>query len=400
VADRSVDVLLIGGGTASAACAQELRAAGFDGTITLAGRELDPPYERPPITKDYLRETCTKESAFCAVPDDVEVLTRTPVMKLDPAAREAKLATKETLGFGQALIATGANVRRLPLDGDDLEGIHYLRALRNADALRRDATRASRVALIGGSFIACEVAASLSEMGKETTLVFPEAEPLSLQFGMQVGRWVRGLLESHGIEIRSGEQVRRLEGDSGGVRFVVCSEGPAVECQAVVVGTGSVPDVMLARSSGLELGDRGGVKCSSRLETSVPGVYAAGDMCEYDSVVHGHTVRIEHHEVAAGQGRCAARNMAGQPTDYDEVPYFWSDLASWAKLESVGPAVDGWDQEVVRGSFDDGAWTVFYLLEGRVVAAATSGRTDDLDEARELISGRAAADPAALAAAP
>ncbi len=398
MADRSVDVLLIGGGTASAACAQELRAAGFDGTITLAGRELDPPYERPPITKDYLRETCTKESAFCAVPDDVEVLTRTPVMKLDPAAREAKLATKETLGFGQALIATGANVRRLPLDGDDLEGIHYLRALRNADALRRDATRASRVALIGGSFIACEVAASLSEMGKETTLVFPEAEPLSLQFGMQVGRWVRGLLESHGIEIRSGEQVRRLEGDSGGVRFVVCSEGPAVECQAVVVGTGSVPDVMLARSSGLELGDRGGVKCSSRLETSVPGVYAAGDMCEYDSVVHGHTVRIEHHEVAAGQGRCAARNMAGGADDYADVPYFWSDLAGWATIESVGPAVDGWDTEVVRGSFDDGAWTVFYVKHDRVAAAVTSGRAADLDEARRLIVAREPVDAAALAA--
>ena len=397
--DRAVDVLLVGGGVAAAACASELRAAGFEGSVLLVGRDLDPPYERPPITKGYLRGTSSKEEAFVPVPDDVEVLTRTSVMKLDPAGRVAKLSTKDTVAFEHALIATGANVRRLPLEGDDLEGIHYLRALRNADALRRDAAKAKRVAIVGGSFIACEVAASLTEMGAAVTMVFPEEEPLSLQFGPQVGRWVRSLLEARGVEVRSGEQVKRLEGSGGVLRWLICEHSERVDCETVVVGAGAVPDIMLARSSGLEIGSLGGVSCSSTLETSAAGIYAAGDMCEYESAIHGRPVRIEHHEVAIGQGRCAARNILGAGAAYDDVPYFWSDLAGWATLESVGPAVDGWDEEVVRGSLEPGsaAWTTFYVLGGRVVAAATCGRSADLDEARRLIAGRERVDAAALA---
>jgi 3-phenylpropionate/trans-cinnamate dioxygenase ferredoxin reductase subunit len=153
----------------------------------------------------------------------------------------------------------------------------------------------------------------------------------------------------------------------------------------VVIGVGAVPDVMLARSSGLDLGATGGIACSSRLETSAPGVFAAGDACEYASVVHGRPVRIEHHEVALGQGRCAARNVLGEGVDYDEIPYFWSDLADWATLEAVGPAVDGWDAEEVRGSFASGTFSVFYSRGDRLVAALTSGRSEDLDEARERL---------------
>jgi len=152
-----------------------------------------------------------------------------------------------------------------------------------------------------------------------------------------------------------------------------------------------VPDVMLARSSGLTLGARGGVLCSSTLETSAPGVFAAGDSCEYESALHGGPVRIEHFEVAVGQGGCAARNVLGAGEEYRDVPYFWSDLADWATMEAVGPAVDGWDAEEVRGSFDDGAFSVFYSKDGRLVAAMTVGRGDDLDEARERLRAGAAA---------
>jgi 3-phenylpropionate/trans-cinnamate dioxygenase ferredoxin reductase subunit len=158
-----------------------------------------------------------------------------------------------------------------------------------------------------------------------------------------------------------------------------------VDCDAVVIGSGAVPDVMLARAAGLELGPLGGVACSARLETSVPGVFAAGDMCEYDSVVHGRPMRVEHHEVAVGQGRAAARAMLGSTEPYADVPYFWSDLADWATLEAVGPAADGWDREELTGSLDDGAWTVWYLRDGRLAAAATCGRPEDLDRARDLL---------------
>jgi 3-phenylpropionate/trans-cinnamate dioxygenase ferredoxin reductase subunit len=158
-----------------------------------------------------------------------------------------------------------------------------------------------------------------------------------------------------------------------------------VECDAVVIGVGAVPDVMLARSSGLSLGARGGVACSPTLETSAAGVFAAGDMCEYESVIHGGPVRIEHHDVAVAQGRCAARNVLGAGEVFREVPYFWSDIADWATLEAVGPAVDGWDAEEVRGSFDSGSFSVMYSKGGRLVAAMTCGRPEDLDEARERL---------------
>ncbi|HEX8119904.1 MAG TPA: FAD-dependent oxidoreductase [Solirubrobacteraceae bacterium] len=383
MSDRSVDVLIVGAGPAGASCASELRARGFLGSVLLVGRELDPPYERPPISKELLRGG--GEPTFLPVPSDVELLTRTSVMKLDAEGRTALLSTKETVSFERAVLCTGANVRRLPIEGTDLEGIHYLRALRNASALRSDVEGVERVALVGGSFIACEVAASLTSMGIACTLVFPEEGPLSLQFGPAVGAWARGLLESHGVEVLAGEQVASLEGDGEDVQRLVCGSGRVVECQAVVIGVGAVPDVMLARSSGLALGPRGGVLCSSSLETSAPGVFCAGDACEYDSVLHGQHVRIEHHEVALGQGRCAARNVMGEGAAFDEVPYFWSDLSDWATLEAVGPAVDGWDAEEVRGSFESGSFSVFYSQAGRLVAAMTCGRGDDLDEARERL---------------
>jgi 3-phenylpropionate/trans-cinnamate dioxygenase ferredoxin reductase component len=390
VADRAVDVLLVGGGVAASTAAQELRAQGFDGSVLLVGRELDPPYERPPLSKSYLLGRSTREDALLPVPDDVEALTRTSVMKLDPGAREARLSTKETVAFRHAILATGANVRRLPFEGADLERIHYLRALRNADALRADAEGAGHVGIVGGSFIACEVAASLAQLGVPSTLVFPEEEPLALQFGTQVGAAIRALLSEHGVEVLAGEQVARLEGDGAaegaGVAGIACASGRTVECGSVLVAVGVVPDVMLARQAGLELGERGGVLCSSSLETSARGVFAAGDICEYDSVVHGRPVRIEHYEVAAGQGRCAARNVLGAGEPYTEVPYFWSDLADWLTLESVGPAVDGWDDEEVRGSLDEREFSVFYRRGGRLVAAVTAGRGADLDEAREELA--------------
>jgi 3-phenylpropionate/trans-cinnamate dioxygenase ferredoxin reductase subunit len=382
MADRQVDVLLVGGGVASQAAAQELREQGFAGSVLLVGRELDPPYERPPISKSYLLGRSSKDDALLPVPGDVEVLTRTSVMKLDTGARTAALSTKETVAYGQAVLATGANVRRLTIEGSDLEGIHYLRALRNADALREDVKGAERVGIVGGSFIACEVAASLATLGVRSTLVFPEEAPMALQFGARVGGVVRDLLAEHDVEVIAGEQVERLEGDGGGVGRIVCASGRAVDCQAVLIGIGAVPDVMLARQSGLELSDSGGVRCSATLETSAPGVFAAGDVCEYDSVIHGRRLRIEHFEVAAAQGRCAARNVLGAGEAFAEVPYFWSDLSDWLTLESVGPAVDGWDDEEVRGSLEDRSFSVLYRREGRLVAAVTAGRPADLDEAR------------------
>lgn len=380
------DVLVVGAGPGGAACAETLRAEGFDGSIVLAGRELDPPYERPPASKAYLRgeapKPFLKPDAFWAE-QAIDLRTRTSVTKLDTESRVATLATKETLSYGSAVIATGANVRRLRVDGAALEGVHYLRALGNADAIRADAAEAEHVVLIGGSYIGCEVAASLTQMGKRCTLVAMEETPMSAGFGPAVGAWVGDLLRAHGVELALGETLSAFEGSGERVERVVCESGSTLDCDMVVMGTGAVPDVMLARSAGLELGETGGVRCDAGLRTSADGVWAAGDVCEYDSAVHGRRLRVEHWEVARAQGAFTARAIMGANGPYEEIPYFWTDLADWATLEYVGPAVE-WAREEVRGSIADGDFSVFYLdADGRVLAAVTRGRSADLDEARE-----------------
>jgi 3-phenylpropionate/trans-cinnamate dioxygenase ferredoxin reductase subunit len=393
-------VLIVGAGPAGSACAETLRAEGYDGSILLAGREPDPPYDRPPLSKGYLTGRATRESLHLYADDfweqqDVELLTRASIMKLDPVEGVATLATKDEVRFEKALVSTGANVRRLRVDGANLEGIHYLRTPANADAIRADAEAAEHVVLIGGSFIACEVAASLTSLGKRCSLVMLEAMPLQAVFGDAAGGYFDRLLREHGIEIHGGETLVRFEGAER-VERVVCESGLTLDAGAVVMGTGAVPDVMLARSAGLDIGESGGVACDATLRTSAEHVWAAGDMCEYDSVVHGRRLRVEHWEVARAQGRHAARAMLGSTEPYAEIPYFWSDLADWASLEAVGPAAT-WDREIVRGSVDEGAFTIFYVGGDRVVAALTVGRSADLDLARELLASGAPVDEAALA---
>lgn len=397
---HQVDHLLIGGGLAAANCARWLREAGGAGSILLVGREPDPPYNRPPLSKGFLQGKESREDALFR-PDEwweeegIELLTRTSVTKLDPDARVATLSTKDEVEFQQALIATGANVRRLRLDGCELDGIHYLRAFANSEAIRADAQSGSRAVLIGGSYIGCEVAASLTAgYGVDCEIVMLEDITFENFFGGQVGRFFQGVLEDHGVKVHGGQEVERFEGDGERVRKVVTKSGLEIECDFVVAGVGVTPDVTLARFAGLELGEQGGVRCSAELETSAPRIYAAGDICEYDSPVHGRPMRIEHWDVAFNQGKTAAFNMLGRGLEHDVVPYFFSDLADWVSMEYVGP---GSGEPVVRGSIEDGEFTVFYLDEGHVKAALSVGRSSDLDEARRFLAERTPVDAEAVA---
>jgi 3-phenylpropionate/trans-cinnamate dioxygenase ferredoxin reductase subunit len=400
VARRKVDHLLIGGGLASANCARWLREEGAEGSVLLVGREFDPPYNRPPLSKGYLQGKESREDALFR-PDEwweeqrIELMTRTSVMKLDTAERVATLSTKEEIEFGTALIATGANVRRVRVDGCELDGIHYLRAFGNSDAIRADAEKAERAVLIGGSYIGCEVAASLTAAhGVKCSIVMQEEVTLERQFGSEIGRFFQGVLEEHGVEVHGSDELERFEGADGRVSKVVTKNGLELDCDFVVVGVGVMPDVMLARSAGLELGESGGVKCSAGLESSVPGIYAAGDICEYDSPIHGRHLRVEHWDAAFNQGKTAALNMLGRGVEHDVVPYFFSDLADWTGFEYVGP---GSGDVVLRGSLEQGDFTAFFLDEGQVVAALTVGRSDDLEHARRFIAEHLRPDPAALA---
>jgi 3-phenylpropionate/trans-cinnamate dioxygenase ferredoxin reductase component len=388
MADRQVDFLLIGGGMASAHCAAELRRRGSEGSILLVGREPEPPYERPPVTKDYLRGEAERKDAYVQEPswyeeNVVELLTGRNVFSLDPGARTATVQGGEEVAFGQALLGTGAMVNILRIEGAENEGIHYVRAFGNADAIRGDVEEAERVVLIGGSYIGCEAAASLTAQGKKCTIVAMEDVALSRTFGERAGRWFQGRLEEHGVEFHGGETLSAFEGD-GRVRAVVTESGLTVECDTVVVGAGVRPDAMLAQRAGIEVGD-GGIVCDSKLRTSAEGIYAAGDCCSYESVVHGRRIHVEHWDVAMQQGRHAAANMLGADADYEVVPYFFSDLADWASLEYVGPAYE-WDKEVWRGSGEDGEFSVWYLQDGRVAGCLSVDRSEDLAEARRMLA--------------
>ncbi len=390
MAERGVEFLLIGGGLASGNCARWLREEGADGSILLVGRELDLPYNRPPCSKGYLQGQESREETLFRPAEwfeeqNIEVLTRTSVQALDLDDRVAKLSNGDAVAFDKALVATGAGVRRLNVPGCELDGIHYLRTLGNSDTIRRDAA-GKRVVLIGGSYIACEVAASLTELGSSCTLVMQESVTLSRTFGVEAGRFFQSRLQEHGVTVFGEDELERFEGAGERVTRVITKRGRELAADAVVMGVGAVPDVNLARNAGLELGERGGVRVNSRLETAVPGIFAAGDIAEYESVAHGgRTLRIEHWDVAFNQGKTAALNMLGRDQPHDVVPYFFSDLSDWASLEYVGPAPE-WDQEVVRGSLDDGAFSVWYLKHGRLAAALSVGRSDDLETARRLIA--------------
>jgi 3-phenylpropionate/trans-cinnamate dioxygenase ferredoxin reductase subunit len=389
MADREVDFLLVGGGMASAHCAAELRRRGEEGSILLIGREPEPPYERPPLSKEYLRGEGGREDAYVNPSSwyeesSVELLSGRNVMSLDPEARTAKIQGGEEVAFGKALLAIGATVNILRVEGAENEGIHYLRAFGNSDAIRADAEAAEHVVLIGGSYIGTEVAASLTAKGVKCTIVMMEEVALSRVFGEEAGRWFQEKLEANGVTVHGGEELEAFEGD-GRVKAIVTKSGLSVECDAVVVGAGVQADTMLAQRAGLEVDN--GIVCDSKLQASVEGIYAAGDCCSYDSVVHGRRLRVEHWDVAMQQGMHAAGNMLGDDRDYDIVPYFFSDLADWASLEYVGPAYE-WDEEVWRGDRAGGEFCVWYLKDGKVAGALSVERSEDLAEARRLLADR------------
>jgi 3-phenylpropionate/trans-cinnamate dioxygenase ferredoxin reductase subunit len=389
---RQVDHLLIGGGIAGASCALELREQGAKGSIVLVGRELDPPYHRPPCTKDYLRGEIERDAAHIAPKDKwadsgVELLPRTSVNGLDLDKRVATLSTKEEVSFGSALIATGAMVRRLNVDGSDLERIHYIRALGNSDAIRRDLQEGMHVLLVGGSYIGCEVAVSLTMLGYKCTILMLERLPMERGFGATAGAFVRDLLTGHGIELVGEDELARFEGDNGAVARAVTAGGRTLQADLAVLGVGAMPDVMLARRAGLEIGETGGIVADRRLETPTRGVFVAGDCAEFDSVIHGRRARIEHEEVARTQGEHVARAMLGATDPYAEPPYFWCDLGDWATLEYVGLGGRA-DEERVDGDPASGSFAVRFLRDGHLDGVVAVNRGDALDEAREELAAR------------
>ena len=360
--------VIVGAGMAGAKAAEALREEGFDGRIVLIGKEPERPYERPPLSKDYLRGESPREKArvhpegFYA-DNEIELLIGTTVERLELDARAVVLADGERIGWDRLLIATGAEPRRLQVPGSELDGIHYLRDLRDADAIAGRLDRAGRLVVVGAGWIGAEVAASARQKGLEVAIVERGDVPLERVLGRDVGRVYASIHRDHGVELVSGAVLERFEGEAG-VERVRLQDGRTLEAEVVVVGIGVAPCTGLATGAGIAVDD--GIVASERLETSVEGVFAAGDVVNAHHPFYGRRLRVEHWANALHQPQIAARAMLGKPASYERLPYFFSDQYD-VGMEYSGHA-SRWDEVVFRGDAEGREFIAFWLQEGRIVA--------------------------------
>jgi 3-phenylpropionate/trans-cinnamate dioxygenase ferredoxin reductase component len=381
--------VIVGAGLAGAKAAETLRAEGFDGRLLLLGEEPERPYERPPLSKAYLRGEADRDSlhvhpeGFYAA-HHIELRPSTPVRSIDPAARRVELASGERIGYQRLLLATGAAPRRLPLPGADLAGVHYLRTRSDADLLAAAAARAEQIVVVGTGWIGSEAAASLRQLSRDVTLIGPDTAPLARVLGPEIAAVYRNLHADHGIHLALGTRVAGLRGNRR-VEAVVTTDGRAIDCDLVLIGAGAVPRTGLAEAAGLPVGN--GVLVNEQLEAvGAAGVYAAGDVAaawhpRYQTYLH-----VEHWANALNQGPAAARNMLGIPTAYARLPYFYSDQYDLG-MEYSGLAVD-WDRVVVRGDLAAREFIAFWLKDQRVVAGMNANVWDVTEPIQALIRGR------------
>jgi 3-phenylpropionate/trans-cinnamate dioxygenase ferredoxin reductase subunit len=385
-------IVIVGASLAGAKAAETLRQEGFAGRVVLIGEEHDRPYERPPLSKGYLRgdEEVVKifvhDEGFYAE-QGIELRTSTLVRGVDPAASEVVLDDGERLTYDRLLLATGAAPRRLAVPGADLPGVHYLRDVGDADGLAVAIGQARRVVVVGAGWIGSEVAASARQMGPEVAMVDPGAVPLAGVMGTEVGTVFRQLHASHGVDLYLGTGVEAVLG-SKAAEGVRTADGRVIEADLVVVGIGVIPRTELAEAAGIRVSN--GIEVDEHLETSVPGIFAAGDVAAAWHPGLGERVRVEHWANALNQGPAAARNMLGARIPYDRVPYFFSDQYDLG-MEYSGHART-WDRVVFRGNPDDGKFIAFWLAEGRVVAGMNANVWDVTDPIQALIRSRRTVD--------
>jgi 3-phenylpropionate/trans-cinnamate dioxygenase ferredoxin reductase subunit len=380
--------VIVGAGLAGAKAAEALREEGFDGRIVLIGDEAEQPYERPPLSKDYLRGESPRESARVHpdgfyVSNEIELRTGTAVERLDLDRRMVVLADGEEVGYDRLLLATGAEPRRLAVPGSELDGIHYLRELRDADEIAARLERGGRVVLIGAGWIGAEVAASARQKGLEVTIVERDELPLERVLGRELGRIYADVHRDQGVELLGGAALDRFEG-AAAVERVRLADGRALDSDFVVVGVGVEPRTGLAREAGIAVDN--GIAVSERLETSVEGVFAVGDVANAHNPFYGRRLRVEHWANALNQPLVAARAMLGKPASYERLPYFFSDQYD-VGMEYSGYATQ-WDEVVFRGDPDGREFIAFWLDGGRVVAGMNVNVWEMTDPIQALIRSR------------
>jgi 3-phenylpropionate/trans-cinnamate dioxygenase ferredoxin reductase subunit len=388
--------VIVGAALAGAKAAEALREEGFEGRIVLLGQEAELPYERPPLSKDYLRGESPREKARVH-PDGyyaehgIELRTSTTVERIDTAASEVVLSDGERIRYHRLLLATGAQPRRLSVPGSELDGVHYLRDLGDADAIAARLRAGARAVVIGGGWIGAEVAASARVKGVEVTLVERSRLPLERVLGPELGQIYADLHRDHGVELVGEAELEAFEG-SGAVERVRLAGDTTIAADFVVVGVGVIPRTELAEQAGLDTDD--GVLVSDRLETSIPGVFAAGDVANAFHPFYDRRLRIEHWANALNQPATAAQAMLGKPASYDRLPYFFSDQYD-VGMEYTGYA-ETWDEVVFRGDPAGREFIAFWLEDGRVMAGMNVNVWDVTDPIKDLIRSRRPVDVAAL----
>jgi 3-phenylpropionate/trans-cinnamate dioxygenase ferredoxin reductase subunit len=376
--------VLVGGGVATAATATGLREAGFDGEIVLVAGEPHLPYERPPLSKEYLAGTYGLED-FRANPEawyvdnDVEVLLGTRVTELDPAGRRVSLADGHSLAYDALVLATGVRARTLP--GFSGERVHALRTVADSQRLGERLAPGRHLVILGAGFIGCEVAAVAAARGVRVTVFEPESLPLGRVLGPEVGHAVLAVHGEHGVVFRMGESVSAVTETSSGLELRT-RDGDVVECDELLVGVGSVADTELAVDAGIEVD--GGIVTDEYGRTSAPDVYAIGDVAARFHPRLGRRVRVEHHDTAVRHGAVTARTLLGEPVPFTGEHFFWSHQYEH-NLQSLGQFTpDG--TTVVRGSLEERSFTVFSLVDGRIAAMVALDRPRDLLAARKVMA--------------
>ncbi|MBK8293391.1 MAG: FAD-dependent oxidoreductase [Solirubrobacterales bacterium] len=394
--DEKQTFVIVGASLTGAKAAEELRERGFEGRIILFGAEAERPYERPPLSKDFLRgesdgKPFVHDEGFYEE-KNIELHTGVTVTAIDPLGSTVTIDGSGKIDYDKLLIATGAEPRRLDLPGADLEGVVYLRTIADSEALGRRFGDGVKVVVVGAGWIGSEVAASARQKGCEVTMIAPENAPLERVLGPELGKIYRDVHEDHGVRFLAGTGVTGLSGE-GSVEAVLTDTNERIEADFVVVGVGVLPRTDLAEAARIPTDN--GILTGPSLETEAPGIFAAGDVANALHPFYGQRIRVEHWANARRQGAAAACSMIGEPVEFDEIPYFFSDQYDLG-MEYVGYAPES-DSIVYRGDVDAREFIAFWLKDSRVVAGMNVNVWDVSDQIRDLIKSRNAVDAGQLA---
>jgi 3-phenylpropionate/trans-cinnamate dioxygenase ferredoxin reductase subunit len=392
---RHEPFVIVGASLAGATAAAALREEGFSGRIVLVGEEHERPYERPPLSKDYLQGRSEREKIFVHpsvwyAEHDIELQLGTRVTRLDAGAHELTMADGRPMRYDELLLCTGSSPRRLPVPGADLDGVLYLRTVGDSERIMETLASVSRLAVIGAGWIGLEVTAAARNAGVDVVLLEMMELPLLRVLGSEVAQLFAGLHRSHGVDLRFGVRVEEITGHEGQVTGVRLAGGRQVEADAVVVGVGITPNTELAVGAGLLVDN--GVVVDEHLRSSDPDVCAAGDVANALHPLLGRHIRVEHWANALHQPKTAAKTMLGGDAIYDRVPYFFTDQYELGMEYSGYVEPDGYDEVVFRGDPNDGEYIAFWLQDGRVLAGMNVNVWDVTDAIQGLVRSRRPVD--------